>query len=331
MLFRSRFSPELVTILTACKQTIGDAFALSVLEQAKEYCVATPRDVPAVRFGIGQAVLPDRPDEAAFMISRLPGPPLEWRNLDLQPKPTEEEKNEWQYNWDPNQQCSWPPEDTRVENFRATIFDRARQAMGAELAKTEKFTTSLKDGIDIRDTLRHWYEGDLYVKEVPPIRGNLHAAVVLFDSPADPREYPWRTTWYAEHEEESTLAFYATNYREHMVGPGICAAQYGGAMFLFPPVAIPDIWHDPRFDFAATLEERLLAATCRYSQSRHVAIVSPLPPGPAWRQIAKEYGKQWVHVPLSQFNEATLEQMRLVHVLNGHEVRSYADQFIRRH
>ena len=116
-----------------------------------------------------------------------------------------------------------------------------------------------------------------------------------------------------------------------MVGPGICAAQYGGAMFLFPPVAIPDIWHDSRFDFAATLEERLLAAACRYSQSRHVAIVSPLPPGPAWRQIAKEYGKQWVHVPLSQFNEVTLEQMRLVHVLNGHEVRSYADQFIRRH
>lgn len=330
-LMQRRFSPELVTILTACKQTIGDAFALSVLEQAKKYCVATPRDASAVRFGIGQAVLPDRPDEAAFMISRLPGPPLEWRNLDLQPKPTEEEKKEWQYNWDPNQQCSWPPEDTRVENFRATIFDRARQAMGAELAKTEKFTTSLKDGIDIRDTLRHWYEGDLYVKEVPPIRGNLHAAVVLFDSPSDPREYPWRTTWYAEHEEESTLAFYATNYRENMVGPGICAAQYGGAMFLFPPVAIPDIWHDPSFDFAATLEERLLAATCRYSQSRHVAIVSPLPPGPAWRQIAREYGKQWVHVPLSQFNEVTLEQMRLVHVLNGHEVRSYADQFIRRH
>ncbi|MEE3032414.1 MAG: hypothetical protein VX904_06970, partial [Planctomycetota bacterium] len=124
-LMQRRFSPELVTILTACKQTIGDAFALSVLEQAKEYCVATPRDVPAVRFGIGQAVLPDRPDEAAFMISRLPGPPLEWRNLDLKPKPTEEEKSEWQYNWDPNQQCSWPPEDTRVENFRATIFDRA--------------------------------------------------------------------------------------------------------------------------------------------------------------------------------------------------------------
>ena len=66
----------------------------------------------------------------------------------------------------------------------------------------------MKDGIDIRDTLRHWYEGDIYVKVLPPNKGQLDAAVMLFDSPADPREYPWRTTWFAEHKGESTLAFF---------------------------------------------------------------------------------------------------------------------------
>lgn len=330
-LMERRFSPELTTILTAAKQTAGDPFALTVLEIAKEYRAARASETPTVRFGIGKAVLPDEPDEPAVMISRLPGPPTTWRNLDLIPKPTDEERTRWQHRWDPHQQCSWPPEDAMIENFRAAIFDRARQAMGTDLAKTEKFTTSIKDGIDIRDTLRHWYEGDIYVKEVPPVRGHVHAAAILFDSPADPRDYPWRTTWYAEHEEESTLAFYATDYQANMVGPGICSAHYGGAMFLFPPVVIPDIWNDPQLDFAGTLEERLLAATCRYSQSRHIALVSPLPPGPAWRQIAREYGKEWVHVPMGQFNEATLEQMRLVHVLNGHHIRSYAAHFIRRH
>ena len=100
-------------------------------------------------------------------------------------------------------------------------------------AKTEKFTSSIKDGIDIRDTLRHWYEGEIYVKVLPPNRGNLDCAVMLFDSPADPRDYPWRTTWYAEHENESTLAFYATNFGDNPVGPGICLASYGRVRYFF--------------------------------------------------------------------------------------------------
>ena len=93
--------------------------------------------------------------------------------------------------------------------------------MGADLARTEKFTTSVKDGIDIRETLRHWYDGDIYVKVIPPCRGDLDCAVMLFDYPADPRDYPWRTTWFAEHAGESTLAFFATDYQQEMVGPGI--------------------------------------------------------------------------------------------------------------
>lgn len=61
-----------------------------------------------------------------------------------------------------------------------------------------------------------------------------------------------------------------------------------------------------------------------------MALVSPLPPGPAWRQIARRFGKVWVHVPLRQFSEATLHQLRQMHVLNGRQVRSYAAHFIRR-
>ena len=34
----------------------------------------------------------------------------------------------------------------------------AAQTEPSDLARTEPFTTSVMDGIDIRDTLRHWYE-----------------------------------------------------------------------------------------------------------------------------------------------------------------------------
>lgn len=202
--------------------------------------------------------------------------------------------------------------------------------MGADLARTEKFTASIKDGIDIRDTLRNWHTGDLYVRVIPPSQGRLDAAVMLFDSPADPRRYPWRTTWYAEHDEESTLAFFATDFRRELVGPGIGLATYGGALFLFPPLPIPDVWVDPRLDFTETLEERLLAAACLHSRGRRIALLSAYPPGAGWRRLARRWRKSWVHVPLTGFGDATIQQLRTVHVLNGRQIRSYAAHFIRR-
>ena len=322
------FSPQLINIVTAAKQIVGDGYALSILEQAKQYEYAASLGLDEIKIGMGEASFPD--GEILPMVSRLPGPPLMWSELQLQPRPDEGRKREWAQQWNPYTHCSWPPEDFLIENFRQTVFDRALESMGADLAKTEKFTSSVKDGIDIRDTIRHWYEGDIYVKILPPQKGNLDCAVMLFDSPADPRTYPWKTTWFAEHQEESTLSFYATDFRDEPVGPGICMASYGGAMFLFPPIAIPDIWLDPRLDFATTLEERLLAAACLHSNCPHIALLSASPPGMAWKQIAKRYRKNWVHLPLSRFSDSTVQQLRMVHVLNGKEVRSIASEFIRR-
>ena len=100
-------------------------------------------------------------------------------------------------------------------------------------------------------------------------------------------------------------------------------------MFLFPPVQIYDIWTDPRLDFTETLEERVLAAACLHSDCPHIALLAPAPPGSGWRRLARRFGKKWVHLPLSMFSQSTLAQLRIVHVLNGHEVRSYAAHFIR--
>ena len=209
-------------------------------------------------------------------------------------------------------------------------MDRALGIMGQDLANSEKFTTSLKDGLDIRETLRNWHSGDLYVKVIPPSRGKLDCVVMLFDSPADPRDYPWRITWHAEHHDESTLSLFATDFHDDFVGPGIAAATYGGAMFLFPPRPVVDIWRDPQFDVADTLEERLLIAACHHAEEPHIALLSAGPPGAAWRRLAKRFRKRLVHVPLGHFSQETVGQLRTFHVLNGQEVRSYAEHFIRR-
>lgn len=327
-LIDNRFTPQLTTIVTAAQQVAGDGFALSVLECAKEYPFSNELELPEVGLSIDQVAFPD--GEVLNASSRLPGPPVVMSEIQLIPKPDEDQTRDWQQKWNPHAQCSWPPEDNLIENFRQSVFDRAQEILGADLAQTEKFTTSVKDGIDIRETVRHWYDGDIYVKVLPPNRGRMDCAVMLFDTPADPREYGWRTTWFAEHQNESTLAFFATNFADQPVGPGICLANYGGAMFLYPPVAIPDIWHDPRLEFATTLEEQIIGAACLHSQCPHIALLSPAAPGLAWRQIAKKFKKKLVHLPLARFSDSTVQQLRMVHVLNGKDVRSYAADFIRR-
>ncbi|MCM2370177.1 hypothetical protein [Aporhodopirellula aestuarii] len=386
-LVHRRMTPDMVTIVTACQQILGDQYALHVAETASRYPLkpsaftkeldplengpitdssqipfheqltdtaipdggasneehspfASDADGasgfesweydqdPTVTLGIDQGRLPD--GEIVSLVSRLPGPPLTWHTLSLQRRPTKDERERWEYSWNPYSQCSYPPEDERIEMLRNRVCERAQAIMGQDLARTEKFTTSVKDGIDIRDTLRHWYEKQIYVRVIPPSRGKLDACLMLFDSPADPRDYPWRTTWFAEHQWESTLAFYASDFTKEMVGPGIGLGTYGGAMFLYPPVPIPDIWMDRRLNFTETLEERLIAAACMHSRGRQIALMSGLPPGAGWRRLARRFKKQLIHVPLTSFSDQEVQQLRMVHVLNGSEVRSYAAEFIRK-
>lgn len=328
-LMQKRLTPDLYTMVVAAQQIMGDQFAIHLVNTAKEYGYYDDiSPLPVIKMGIDQARLPD--GEIVSTVSRLPGPPVTWRSLELRKSPEKLDQSKWAMQWNPYQQCSWPPEDEHIESFRTRVFERAQSIMGADLARTEKFSTSILDGIDIRETLRHWYDGDIYVKVLPPSVGTLDACVMLFENNIDPRQYPWRTTWYAEHKDESTLAFFATNFGQEMIGPGIALATYGGAMFLYPPVKIPDIWHERSLDFTDTLEDRLIAAACKYSRGRHVALLSPSAPGANLRRLAKRFGKKLVHVPLSQFNDAMIQQLRMVHVLNGKEVRSYASHFIRK-
>ncbi len=339
-LMDGHLTPDLYTLVLAAKQMAGDQFAITLLETAKTYLFQqeTEAQAQAVSAGIGKLEFSD--GTVAQAKNRLQGPPLSWRSLSLRPHPTPRKSQQWALRWDPFRQCSWPPEDNRIESFTSHVREQARAILGADLARIEKFTTSFKDGVDLRESLRHWYSRsttlarttramDIYVKEIPPSRGNVEAVVFLFDTPADPSVYTWQTTWYAEHQEESTLCFYATPFQNHMVGPGIAQARYGGAFFLFPPRMIPNIWEDPRLASTHTLEERLIGAAALHSQEPHIVLVSPIRPLAPWRRITTRFNKKLVPIPLTRFSGQTVDRLRRFHVLNGHEIRSYADRFIR--
>lgn len=327
-LFGRRLSPDLYTLVAAAKQIGGDGFARTLLDTAREYPFsADPSRRDVLKMGVGRG---ERTDAGPVRLkSRLSGVALVWRTLELSPEPPQKKAHLWKILWDPYGQCSWPPEDQRIESFHTHVREQAKALLGQDLARVEKFTTSVKDGIDVRETLRHWHKGEIYVKEIPPSRGGLEIVVMLFDVPADPDKYPWRTTWHAEHSEESTLGFFATDFRREMVGPGIGKARYGGVMFLYPPRMIPDVWSDPRLPVMGSLEERLLAAAVLHSQEPHVAVVCPGALRLSWRQLARARGKKLIHLPLARFSGRMLDRLRTVHVLNGKEIRSFAAHFIR--
>jgi hypothetical protein len=350
-----RLTPDLYSLVLAAKQTAGDEFAITLLETAKSYSFQPdqegPLAKPAVSAGLGKLELPD--GTVALAKNRLQGQPLVWRSLPLKPMPSRTRSRRWAYLWNPYRQCSWPPEDDRIESFTRHVREQARALLGADLARVEKFTSSVKDGIDLRETMRNWHGGmkairsaegtapragsgigrrprfDIYVKEIPPARGTVEVVTFFFETPADPEAYPWRATWYAEHEEESTLCFYASPFQNQMVGPGIGQSRYGGALFLYPPRRIPDIWEDARLDFAQTLEERLIAGAALHSQEPHIVLVSPIQPKASWRRIVRSFNRRLIVIPLNRFSGQTVDRLRRFHVLNGHEIRSYAAKFIR--
>ena len=68
------------------------------------------------------------------------------------------------------------------------------------------------------------------------------------------------TTWLGEHQNESDMAFYSTFPFDHLVGPGIGRAEYGGFLMTLPPRSLMDVWTDADYEFAQNKPERLLMA-----------------------------------------------------------------------
>jgi hypothetical protein len=244
----------------------------------------------------------------------------------------EQRPGDWQRQWQGHMICSHPPEDLVVEGWGHYIKKKAGEILAAENSRSVPFTSSLMDGIDLRETIRNWHEGKLYVKENRPLRGKVGSVVLIFDEDqpgSDKREkFPWRVTWLGEHEQESDMAFYATPSGQNLVGPGISHCQYGGFMLTYPPMRVYDIWQDSYFDVARTKPERLLLAAIDYCEQSQIAYIAATPPRSWCHGVANRYRKKIIYLPIGMFSPVFLKKIRSFHVLDGHHVRNYAKEYI---
>ncbi len=223
--------------------------------------------------------------------------------------------------------CSHPPEDLIIENFGDFLKKKGSRIQSDQMAHTIPFTTSLEDGIDTRDTIRHWFEHKLYVKVRGRIKEPSSSVVIIFDEDEEERFF-WKTTWLGEHDQESDMAFYATPMNENIVGPGICRCEYGGLMLTSPPGRLYNIWSDKDYFGCHSKAEVLLMAAIEYATDPVVVYVANKPPSIRLKGFASRFGRKLTYLPIGQLSPIMLKRIRFFHVLDGRDKREIAGDFI---
>lgn len=324
-LVSNQLLPDLYQLLTAARACVDDNFAYALLRLATRY--------PWQQETADCATITISPEEFWGNVRSLRFRPREQRSkglshLQFLKRRKEQRSGEWLEGFDDPSICSWPPEDSAIEQYGDFLKKKGTLLKAEEQARVEPFSSSLLDGIDLRETLRNIHDGRVYVREVRRGKGEVGVVVMIFDEDRQNRKYPYLTTWLGEHNQESDMAFYATPPEENIVGPGICRCEYGGYMLSYPPRRLADVWSDPDYQLARTKAELLLLAALDYSQERQVIYVAARPPRSIFRQIAGRIGRSIIYIPLGSLSPVTLKKLRILHILHGRDKRSIAKDYI---
>jgi hypothetical protein len=324
-------APDLFQLVVAARGFVDDTYAHEVWEVATAY----PWQAARPEFPPIDLTLRDLHDRVRTIHFH---PKLLQRRRRLmrivKPRPKERRPGEWAERFTGDSICSYPPEDLALEQYGAFLRKRTERVLSAEQTRVVPFSTSIHDGIDIRETVRNWHQNQIYVRIEQAVRGKPGAVVVIFDDEpltegrGEPK-FTWHMTWQGEHEEEGDMALYATDPFAELIGPGIGRARYGGFLLNRPPGQMFGVWEDPHFGEARTKSEVLLRAALDYSSERMVVYVAAAAPRPALRRLAQQMDKKIVYVPIGQLSPVALGRLRVFHVLSDQGVRATAHRFIR--
>jgi hypothetical protein len=317
--------PGIFDLAVAARSIVDDNYGWDVWETAGLYPPQkTAGDLETVRIS-GEDMWRDT--RRIRLRRRLPSVKRRLRPVGLKPRKKEKIPGEWASQLNGNSICSYPPEDLIIEDYGRFLKKKGKGILSEERSRTEPFTTSILDGIDLRETIRNWHEGRIYVRQFQKIAGEVGSVVVIFDEDRHNRYY-YMTTWLGEHQNESDMAFYSTFPFDNLVGPGIGRGEYGGFLMSLPARRMFDVWQDPDYDFAETKAERLLLAGLDYSLERFVVYVAAKPPRSVFRNIAARSGRTIIYIPIGQLSPVALKKLRIVHVLDGYDKRNTAKEYI---
>ncbi len=316
---------SLFDMTVAARSVVDDNYGWEVWEVAGRYPPQKEAsDIPTVKISADEVWLNTR---RIRLRRRIPSAKRRLRPVGLKARKKERIPGEWASELNGDSICSYPPEDLVIEDYGRFLKKKGKSILSEERSRTEPFTTSLLDGIDLRETIRNWHEGKIFVKESQKIHGEVGSVVVIFDEDRDGR-YQYMTTWLGENQNESDMAFYSTFPFENMVGPGIGRGEYGGFLMSLPARRMYDVWQDPDYDEAENKPERLLLAALDYSVQKYVVYVAAKPPRSAFRTIAARFDRKIIYIPIGQLSPVTIKKIRVVHVLDGYDKRKIAKEYL---
>jgi hypothetical protein len=316
--------PDFYELLIAGRGSISSHFCYRMWEIGSSYAPqAGPTDLEVIELRAK--------DLSAFVnkVRMNPHPPLKPRSpfpkfLNRKQKQARLKKDQWWFT--PYSICSYQPEDLAIENYGNYLRGKGKNILSEERKRVQPFETSLLDGIDLRETIRNWHTGQIFVQECRTVKAEIGSLVVIFDE--DSQKYPYTMTWLGEHHQESDMAFYATDPEERSAGPGIRKSVYGGFLMTMPPGRLFDVFGDPAYSMATNYSERLLLAAIDYGLEKFVVYAALKPPRPIFQTIAGRYGKRVLYIPLSQLSPVALQKIRTFHILADKSVREYAKDYI---
>jgi hypothetical protein len=312
-------------LAVAARGVVDDNYGWEVWQMANRYLAQhDASDLETVRLSASEIWINTR---KLRIRRRLPRPKQRLKPAGLKPRKREKFPGEWARQTTGDAICSYPPEDLVIEEYGRFLKKKAKAILSEERVRVEPFSTSILDGIDIRETIRNWHQRKIYVRKADRLAGEVGAVVVIFDEDREDR-YQYLTTWLGEHQNESDMAFYSTFPFDHMVGPGIGRAEYGGFLMTLPPRRLFDVWSDPDYAFAESKPERLLMAGLDYSVERFVVYVATRPPRSIFRSIAAHLGRKILYVPIGQLSPTKLKKLRVVHVMDSYERRAQAKDYL---
>ena len=311
-------------LLVAAKNCLGETFSFVLYQQSSLYPFQRADGLPEIYLRAEDLRL------GSTSVKFRPQPPKKEKQAKdfVKRKIRDLHPERWQ-DQVPLGECSHGPEDQQLNTFTDFLCEKATGLLNKNATQVEPFTTTIGEGIDLRETLQHWEKNrQIYIRREVSRKAAVTSVVVIFYESYKDREFPYLRTWTRERWEEVERAFYATSPLDHPIGPQIFRCEYGGFLASYNRPGLSDVWADVDFSFATSYAERLLLAGAAYSNEKTVLFIAPAAPRKKIVKICEYIGKRVIYRDISRYPKQYLDRLRFFHVLGNHKVRNYAEDYI---
>jgi len=324
---------DIFNILVAAKNTLGDDYAIELMDRALDYPFKSEEDLPVIEidknnkyftlFGRKIELKRKMPDYSFSVL-----PENKWIELKIIKKKEDKLPENYISDWFFFGFYSHLPEDKILEGFLTRIKDKIQNDYYQE-HKIHPFEGDIMDGLEIRESIRNFYKKQLFVKEIRKQKVNIGAWILLFDEDLSFEKYPWAMSLSAEHHNESDISFYATNPLLHPVSREIIRAEYGALLAIKPPleegrkIILDDI---DVVDKMRLYQLMNIAIEC--NQENGILYVADKPPSDYFKKLAESKKQKIYYLPLSSLSTRNLRRLRTFHLLKSKSTRKIADDYI---